>query len=206
VQRVFTQLSVSLDGYLAGPGDGPGNPLGDGGEQLHEWVVELASWRAGHGMSGGRTGPSDDLVAEWIARAGATVMGRRMFDAGEAPWGEEPPFRHPVFVVTHRARDPLARRGGTTFTFVTEGVERALELARAAAGDRDVAVAGGADVVQQLLAAGLLDELEIALVPVLLGGGVRLLDRPELSGVRLALDRAIDAPGVTHLRYVRRAR
>jgi dihydrofolate reductase len=197
---VFAQMAISLDGYVAGPGDGPGNPLGDGGEQLHEWMFDLASWLERHGGSGGRTGPEDEIVAEGVARTGATVMGRRMYDNGEEPWGPDPPFRMPVFVVTHRPRDPVAR-GATTFTFVTDGVERALEHARAAAGDRDVRVAGGGDVVQQCLAAGLLDELEVHLAPVLLGGGVRLLDRPDLAGRRLELIRVIDSPGAVHVRY-----
>ena len=205
MQTVFAQMAVSLDGYVAGPGDGPANPLGDGGEQVHEWMVGLASWRERHGETGGHRDASDELVAETVARAGATVMGRRMFDNGEEPWGPEPPFGHPVFVVTHRARDPLPREGGTTFTFVIDGIERALGLARAAAGDADVEVAGGADVVQQCLVAGLLDELEIHVVPVFLGGGVRLRGRPELAGVRLELTRVVDSPGVTHLRYARPA-
>ena len=154
---VFAQLAVSLDGYVAGPNDGRGNPLGDRGETVHAWVYSLATRRERQGLTGGRTG--------------ATVMGRRTFDNGEEPWGREPPFRTPVFVVTNRAREPLRREGGTTFTFVTEGLESAVERARAAAGARDVRVAGGADVLQQTLAAGLLDELELRLAPVFLGGG-----------------------------------
>jgi dihydrofolate reductase len=201
MQTVHAQISVSLDGYVAGPDDGPHNPIGDGGERLHEWVVGLASWRAAHGRAGGRTGTADDIVAHAVARSGATVMGRRMFDNAEEPWGAEPPFRHPVFVVTHRPRPPLAREGGTTFTFVTDGIERALELAREAAGDRDVAIAGGADVIQQCLVAGLLDELEVHLTQVMLGGGVRLLDRPELAGLSLGLTRVVESPGVVHMRF-----
>ncbi len=199
MQRVFAQISVSLDGYAAGPDDHPGNPLGDGGERLHEWVVGLASWREAHGKEGGRRGRDDELMREVVGRGAATVMGRRMFDQGEGPWGAEPPFGHPVFVVTHRPREPLTR-GRTTFAFVTEGLERALELARAAAGERDVAVAGGADVVQQLLLAGLLDELEVHVTPVFLGDGVRLFDRPELAGRAAAITRVVDSPGVVHMR------
>ena len=198
---VFAQLAVSLDGYVAGPNDGRGNPLGDRGETVHAWVYSLAAWRERQGLAGGRNGIDDDLVAAGCARAGATVMGRRMFDNGEEPWGREPPFRAPVFVLTNRAREPLRREGGTTFTFVTEGLESAVERARVAAGAGDVRVAGGADVLQQCLAAGLLDELELHLAPVFLGGGVRLFDRPELAGVRLEPGRVVAAPGVAHLGY-----
>ena len=201
MQTVHAQISVSLDGFVAGPDDGPHNPIGDGGERLHEWVFGLAAWRRAHGQSGGRTGADDDIVAHAVVRSGATVMGRRMFDNGEEPWGAEPPFRHPVFVVTHRPRPPLVREGGTTFTFVTDGVERAVDLAREAAGDTDVAIAGGADVIQQCLLAGQLDELEVHLVPVLLGGGVRLLDRRELAGLTLERTRLVDSPDVVHMRF-----
>ena len=184
---VFAQLAVSLDGYVAGPNDGRGNPLGDRGERVHAWVYSLATRRERQGLTGGRSG--------------ATVMGRRTFDNGEEPWGREPPFRTPVFVVTSRAREPLRREGGTTFTFVTEGLESAVERARAAAGAKDVRVAGGADVLQQTLAAGLLDELELHLAPVFLGGGVRLFDRPELAGVRLEQTRVVNSPRVARLGY-----
>ena len=184
---VFAQLAVSLDGYVAGPNDGRGNPLGDRGETVHAWVYSLATRRERQGLTGGRTG--------------ATVMGRRTFDNGEEPWGREPPFRTPVFVVTNRAREPLRREGGTIFTFVTQGLESAVERARTAAGAKDVRVAGGADVLQQTLAAGLLDELELHLAPVFLGGGVRLFDRPELAGVRLEQTRVVDSPRVAHLGY-----
>ena len=201
MQTVFARMSMSLDGYIAGPGDGPDNPLGDGGEQVHEWMVGTDAFRGSHGGGGGASGPDNDVVAEVIARSGATVLGRRMFDNGEEPWGPEPPFRQPVFVVTHDAREPLVREGGTTFHFVTEGIESALEQARAAAGDRDVEISGGADLVQQYLIAGLLDEVEVHLAPVFLGGGVRLFDRHELTGVRLEPNRVIPSPGVTHVRY-----
>jgi len=196
MQTVFAQMAMSLDGYVAGPGDGPGNPLGDGGTRVHEWVFDTAAFRASHGGgAGGRAGPDNDVVAEVQARSGATVLGRRMFDNGEEPWGPEPPFRQPVFVVTHRPREPLVREGGTTFHFVTDGIESAL------AGDRDVEISGGADLVQQYLIAGLIDEVEIHFAPVFLGGGVRLFDRPGLVGLRLERTRVVDSPGVTHVRY-----
>jgi dihydrofolate reductase len=207
--NVFVDISVSLDGFVAGPSPTLEEPLGKGGEGLHEWIVRLASWREKHGLSGGEAGADDEIAAESPARSGAVVMGRRMFSGGDGSWeddpkaggwwGEEPPFGVPVFVVTHHARDPL-ELGGTTFTFVTDGVESAVDRAREAAGDKDVLVAGGASVAQQALAAGLVDELQIHLVPKLLGGGTRLLDGLDPK-VRLEHDRVVDSPYVTHLRY-----
>ena len=209
--KLTLDISMSLDGYIAGPNQTLEEPLGEGGEGLHEWVFGLKSWRERHGLAGGETNVDSEVVEESIRNTAATVMGRRMFSGGEGPWqddpnadawwGDDPPFHHPVFVLTHHAREPLTKQGGTTFTFVTDGIQAALEQARAAAGDRDVAVAGGADVAQQYLKAGLLDELQLHLVPVLLGDGVRLLD---LIGapVRLERTRVIESPtGVTHLRY-----
>ena len=206
---VICDISVSLDGFVAGPNQTLEQPLGEGGEGLHEWVVRLKSWRERHGMEGARPDRTR-VVEEGVERAGATIMGRRMFSSGSGPWeddpkangwwGDEPPFRHPVFVLTHHPREPLELQG-TTFTFVTDGVEAALEQARSAAGNKDVHVAGGANVVQQYLGTGLLDELELHLVPVLLGGGVRLLD--ELEPTELELDRVVASPAVTHLRYRR---
>ena len=211
---VVLDISMSLDGFIAGPDAGPEEPLGVGGERLHEWAFGLASFRERHGRTGGATGPDDEVIAESLSRPGAVVMGRRMFGGGEGPWGDDPwegwwgddpPFRMPVFVLTHHARETLPMQGGTTFTFVTDGVETALEQARAAAGDKDVSV-GGANVAQQYLAAGLLDEMQIHLVPVLLGDGVRLFDRMDRSRIELEKTRVIDSPGVTHLRFnVRRS-
>jgi dihydrofolate reductase len=205
---VICDISVSLDGFVAGPNPTLEQPLGEGGEDLHEWVVRLKSWRERHGMEGGETGPDAEVVEEGVNRAGATIMGRRMFSSGSGPWeddpkangwwGDEPPFRHPVFVLTHHPRKPLELQG-TTFTFVTDGIGAALEQARAAAGDKDVHVAGGANVVQQYLGAGLLDELELHVVPLLLGGGTRLLDG--VTGVGLESTRVVSSPLVSHLRY-----
>lgn len=195
-------ISVSLDGFVTGPNDGIGNGLGDGGERLHEWVFGLKSWREPHGLEGGETNADDVVMAEAVADAGAYVMGRRMFDIAEEPWGDEPPFHGPVFVVTHRPRDPLEKQGGTTFHFVTEGIEAAHDQARSAAGDKDVSVAGGASVIQQSLTAGLLDVIQIHLVPVFLGTGVRLFEGMD-PDLKLALDRVVDSPAVTHLRYRR---
>ena len=182
--QLILDISMSLDGFVAGPNPTLEEPLGVGGEALHEWVIAAASWRASHGKSGGEEGPDAEVIAETLGRIGATIMGRRMFSGGAGPWeddpnadgwwGDEPPFGHPVFVLTHHAREPLEKAGGTTFTFVTEGAEAALAAAREAAGGKDVLVAGGADVAQQYLAAGLLDELQLHVAPLLLGDGVRL--------------------------------
>jgi dihydrofolate reductase len=207
--KVFADISTSLDGFVAGPSPSLEQPLGEGGEGLHEWVIRLASWRETHGHSGGETGADDEVVAETRGRTGAVVMGRRMFSGGDGSWeddarangwwGDEPPFGVPVFVVTHHARDPLELRG-TTFTFVTESVESAVDRAREGAGDKEVLIAGGASVVQQALAAGLLDELQIHLVPTVLGGGTRLLEGIDPS-IRLERIRVVDSPTVAHLRY-----
>ncbi|MFG3493815.1 dihydrofolate reductase family protein [Streptomyces sp. NPDC047928] len=198
--KVFASLAVSLDGFVAGPHGGPGNPLGDGGERLHAWLYGVEAWRARHGMRGGEEGRSGLVVAENFDRAGAYVMGRRMFDEGEAAWPDPPPFRAPVFVLTTTARDPWVRRGGTVFSYVTDGIDAALAQARAVAGDKDVHVSGGASTVRQYLNAGLLDDLELHLAPLLLGGGVRLFDGVD-PDIRFSVDRVVDAPDVTHVRY-----
>jgi dihydrofolate reductase len=213
VSKVFCDLSMSLDGYVAGPNQTLEEPLGRGGEQLHDWAFRLQAFRAQHGMDGGETGPDNDVVREWIESAGAHVMGRRMFSGGAGPWqddpnadgwwGDDPPFHTPVFVLTHHAREPVEKEGGTTYTFVTDGFEAAVGQARGAAGEKDVQIDGGASVVQQALTAGLLDELNVHVVPVLLGdGGVRLLDN--LGPLELELTRVVESPHITHLRYVPR--
>jgi dihydrofolate reductase len=186
-------------------------PLGEGGEQLHEWVIRLASWRDPHGLEGGETGPDDAVFQESTEATGAVLMGRKMFSGGQGPWeddsnrdgwwGDDPPFRKPVFILTHHARETVTNANGTIFTFVTDGIESALQQARAAAGDKAVSIGGGADVARQYLAAGLIDEIELHVVPVLLGGGVRLFDRLGGSPPLLELTRVVDSPTVTHLRY-----
>jgi dihydrofolate reductase len=210
VSKVKLTISMSLDGFVAGPNQSLKEPLGVGGERLHDWVVPLAAWRQPHGMKGGEVNPSTAVVEEDQSTVGATIMGRKMFGGGPGPWslddpwkgwwGDNPPFHHPVFVLTHHPRQPLALEGGTTFTFVTDGIESALEQARHAAAGQDVLVAGGANAAQQYLAAGLLDEMLINLVPILLGDGERLFDGlgdrlPELEPIA-----TITAPGVTHLK------
>ena len=207
--KVLVAISMSLDGFVAGPNQRLDAPLGEGGERLHEWIFGLKAWRDMHGLEGGSTGPDNDILAEGIASTGATVMGRHMFGGGDGPWdeswkgwwGDEPPFHHPVFVLTHHPREPLEMQGGTTFNFVTDGIESAVERARAAAGGKDVLVAGGAEAIQQALRAGLVDELRLHVVPILLGAGARLLDGLDATQVQLEKMRTTDSELVTHLVY-----
>src|SRR5262245_23583408 len=209
MSKLRLTMSMSLDGFVAGPDQSESQPLGIGGEQLHEWLVPLKAFRESHGGEGGEVNASTPIAEGILGGTGATIMGRNMFgggpgrwdDAWRGYWGEDPPYHHPVFVLTHHTRDALEMEGGTTFNFVTTGIEPALEQARAAAGDKDVSLGGGADVVQQYLAAGLLDELLISIVPVLLGGGARLLDNLGDALPRFEQIEAIEAPGVTHIRY-----
>ena len=198
--KVLVDITTSLDGFVAGRDDGPELPLGEGGERLHEWVFGLASWREPHGLEGGETNRDSEILEEAMGNLGAVVVGRRMFD-NAGGWGDNPPFHVPVFVLTHEAREQEAKEGGTTFTFVTEGVETAIDQAQTAAGDKDVSIGGGADVAQQYLKAGLLDEVEIHLTPVLLGSGTPLFDNLGPEPPELECTRVIEAPGVTHLRY-----
>src|SRR4051794_2864900 len=204
---------MSLDGYVAGPNQSEENPLGEGGEQLHEWAFALEAWRRPHGYDGGEVNASSAVMEEAFENVGAIIMGRNMFGGGPGPWdsgwegwwGDEPPFHVPVYVITHHPREPLEKGGGTTFHFVTDGIESALSQARSVAGDGNVDIGGGADVIRQFLRAGLVDEMQLHVVPVLLGGGERLLDGVG-SDIELEQTRVIEAPGVTHLRYsVKRA-
>jgi len=208
--KLRLEVSMSLDGFIAGPNPSEEHPLGEGGMQLHEWAFKLAAWRKPHGQAGGEVNASTAIVEESLTNVGASVMGRKMFGGGPGPWGEDPwdgwwgedpPFHTPVFVLTHHAREPLAKQGGTTFFFVTDGIEAALAQATEAAGGKDVSLGGGANAAQQYLAAGLLDELQLNVVPVLLGDGTRLFDGIAGADVELEPIRVIDAPGVVHLRY-----
>jgi dihydrofolate reductase len=211
LSKLRCDISISLDGFVAGPNQSEENPLGEGGERLHEWVVSLAAWREAHGHQGGEVNESARIVEESRENIGAGVMGRNMFGPiGGGPWREEqwtgwwgdnPPYHYPVFVLTHHARDPVEMTGGTTFQFVTDGVQSALDRAKAAAGGKDVMLWGGAQVVNRYLAAGLLDELELHIVPVLLGGGARLFENLGHADVQLEQVRAVEAPGVTHVKY-----
>lgn len=209
MSRLRSSVAVSLDGFAAGPDQSIEDPLGVGGMQLHEWLFALPSWREPHGREGGEIGPSDAVVARALENVGATIMGRNMFGGGPGPWpadpwngwwGGSPPFPHPVFVLTHHAREPL-RLGDTTITFVTDGIGPALDQARAVAGAKDVTIGGGADAIRQYLRAGLVDELTIHLVPVLLGSGERLFEGLGPDDVRLELTDVVAAPGVTHLTH-----
>jgi dihydrofolate reductase len=205
-------MTMSLDGYVAGPDQSLEQPLGIGGEQLHAWLVPLKAFRENHGAEGGEVNASTPFAEDILAGAGATIMGRSMFGGGPGPWdgdswkgwwGDDPPFHHPVFVLTHHPREPLEMAGGTTFHFVTDGIESALEQARAAAGNRGVSLGGGASVAQQYLAAGLLDELVVSVVPILLAGGARLFDNLGDTTPKLDQVEAVGGPGVAHVRYVR---
>jgi dihydrofolate reductase len=204
---VTSQISISLDGCVAGPDPSPQDPLGVGGERLHDWMVATRSWKAQHGHEGGERNADGDVFERVIANVGAYVMGRKMFGGGDGLWdeswrgwwGEDPPFHTPVYVLTHHERAPLAMDGGTTFHFVTDGIESALEQARAAADGKDVQVAGGASTVNQYLAAGLLDELFLHIVPVVLGSGERLLR--DVGDPALEIVETVASPGVTHVRY-----
>jgi dihydrofolate reductase len=207
VSKLRFNVTMSLDGFVAGPNQSEQDPLGVGGMELHQWIFPLAAWRQSHGEEGGEVNASTAVVEEWNANVGATIMGRNMFGGGPGPWseppwngwwGDEPPFRHPVFVLTHHAREPL-ELGETTFFFVTDGIESALAQARAAAGEMDVSIGGGADVIRQYIGAGLVDEFELSVVPLLLGAGERLLD--DLGGTAVEQVRVIEAPGVAHLKY-----
>ena len=212
--KVTAQMSVSLDGYYAGPRSSTDphdmaawltGSEAPGFFRVTRWVIGAMAWRERQGFAGGERSVNSQIVEETFAAAGAYVMGRRMFDGGEIPWGQEPPFRAPVFVVTHRDREVLKRQGGTSFTFVTDGVERAVELAKDAAGGKDVAVAGGGTLLRQVLAAGLLDRLDLHIAPVLLGDGMRLFDASlgldTREGIELTPARVIETPEVTHIRY-----
>jgi dihydrofolate reductase len=210
MSELRTQMMMSLDGFAAGPEQSKENPFGIGGMRLTEWVLPLEAFRETHGEEGGEVNASTPIVEGQFENIGASVMGRNMFGGGPGPWGanpwrgywgENPPYHHPVFVLTHHAREPLEMQGGTTFHFVTDGIESALDQARAAAGGKDVSLGGGATAVQQYLAAGLLDEMLISLVPVFLGSGARLFD--DLGGARPRLEQleTVEAPGVTHIRY-----
>ena len=207
MSAVTCHIAVSLDGFVAGPNQSVDDPLGEGGMRLHQWAFATASWREQQGREGGEHNADSEVIDEVVRGVGAYIMGRRMFGGGDGPWdatwtgwwGEDPPYHAPVFVLTHHPREPLAMQGGTTFTFVTDGVESALEQARTAAGARDVAIAGGASAVQQYLAAGLLDELFLHIVPTILGDGERLLENvgdPTLEPVEV-----IASPTVTHVKY-----
>ena len=205
---IVLDITASLDGYVAGPNPSLEDPLGENGMRLHDWVFPLRTWRAQHGMDGGEANDDDARVARGLANLRATVMGRKMFSGGSGPWeddpnaggwwGDEPPFQHPVFVVTHHAREPLTFANGTTFHFV-DGIDPAVASAREAAGDGDVRVSGGAAIAREALDAGFLDRIELHVAPILLGGGTRLFDGAQFR--QLELIEAASSPRVAHLSF-----
>ena len=205
-------LATSLDGYSAGPDQSREEPLGVGGESLHEWIFVTRAWRARNGEEGGEEGVDNDFLVAGDEGIGAHVMGRNMFgpirgswgeDEWKGWWGDNPPYHHHVFVLTHHPHDPIEMEGGTTFHFVTDGIESALEQALAAAGGQDVRIGGGAATVRQYLRAGLIDELHVPVVPLLLGGGERLFeDLGDLQG-RYEVAEVVSSPRVAHFRLVR---
>jgi dihydrofolate reductase len=210
MSRLLYSASMSLDGFVAGPDQSVANPLGVGGLLLHEWMRALAAWREAAGLEGGESNASTAALERDDDNVGAIIMGRNMFGGAPGPWGDDPwngwwgdnPPQHlPVFVLTHYPRARLDCEGGTSFEFVTDGIEAALKRARAAADGKDVAVSGGGTVARQYLAAGLLDEIELHLVPVTLGDGVRLFDDKALAGCRMEQVDVLEGPGVTHIRY-----
>lgn len=207
MSQVTCQISMSLDGFVAGPDQSPDEPLGVGGMRLHEWVFALESWNEQHGRTGGGSNADNDVIEDATRNVGAYVMGRKMFGGGDGLWnpdwkgwwGDKPPFHAPVFVLTHHPREPLQMEGGTTFTFVTEGIEAALDAARAAAGEQDVAIAGGASAIQQYLATGAIDLLHLHIVPIVLGAGERLLEN--VGDLRFEPVDVVASPVVTHVKY-----
>ena len=204
---ITCQISISLDGFVAGPNQSADHPIGEGGMRLHQWAFATRGWRAQQGLEGGESNDDSGVIDDLLRDVGAYIMGRKMFGGGDGPWdetwtgwwGEDPPFHAPVFVLTHHAREPLVMKGGTSFTFITGGPGSALEQARSAAGGKRIAIAGGASVARQFLAAGMLDELYLHVVPVVLGAGERLLENvgdPTLEPVTV-----VASPAVTHIKY-----
>jgi dihydrofolate reductase len=209
--KVIADLSISLDGFVAGPDPSQQDPLGIGGMQLHEWAFKAMSWRAEHDLEGGEDNADSEHIETLRARIGAGIMGRKMYSGGTGGWeddpnprgwwGDDPPFHHHVYVLTHHEREPLKMEGGTTFHFVTDGVRSAYEQAIAAAGEKDVQVHGGGSVVTQLLREGLLDELTVHIAPVLLGSGSRLLDDVPAGKLERLETFGSDSTGTVHIRY-----
>jgi dihydrofolate reductase len=213
MSKLRLTMTMSLDGYVAGPNQSQESPLGEGGEDLHEWAFATRSFRAAHGMEGGETGLDDKHAVAWNENVGAHIMGRNMFGPVRGPWGDnpwkgwwgdDPPYHAPVFVLTHHAREPLELEGGTTFHFVTDGIEAALERAVDVAGGKDVSLGGGASAAQEYLRAGLIDEMEIHVVPLLLGSGARLFEDVDVALSSFACVRLESSPAVAHYRYVRK--
>jgi dihydrofolate reductase len=202
MSKIFFDIGLSLDGFIAGLNGGPKNPLGDEGVKIHDWMFKQKAFLERVGLPGGETNNADsDIIEEIFNRTGASILGKRMFEEGEANWPEEAPFRTPVYVLTHKKREPWERKGGTTFYFVNDGIESALEKAKQAAGNKDVRISGGANTIQQYLNAGLIDEFSIHAAPILLGNGVRLFENIKKEKFPFEIIEAINSPRVTHLKY-----
>lgn len=201
MSKVFFDCAISLDGFLAGDDRGPENPLGTGGPDLHTWMIPLKGFRQMHGTEGGEEGPENDILEKTIARTGAYIMGKRMFEEGEAHWPEDL-FKADVYVLTHEKREPWVQQGSTTYYFADDGIESALERAKKSAGEKDVRLQGGADMIQQFLNAGLVDDFIVHLSPVILGSGIRLFDNLDKNKFQLDVSEAIDSKLATHLRYI----
>lgn len=195
MSKLVAHISMSLDGFVAGAEDGLNSPMGIDGERLHDWFFAGGEALTANGRS------NREIAHEPIERAGSVIIGKRMFDNAEVVWGDAPPFGRPVFVLSHTASEPVTRHGGEVFTFVTTGIAAAADQARAAAKGKDVFIAGGGNVVHQFVRAGLLDELQIHLVPLLLGQGRRLFDPSDAPTLELTSIDINPAPGVTHLTY-----
>jgi dihydrofolate reductase len=193
MSKVYAEQSMSLDGFTSGPNVRVGNGMGDDGDRLHDWIFDP--------KTNTMTKAGKKFMDEKSTSNGAVIIGKRMFDVGFEPWGDPPPFGMPVFIVTHEKREPLPMKGGTTYFFVTDGIEAALEQARTAAGDKDVLIQGGANIIRQYLEAGLLDEMQIQLIPILFGDGTRLFAGLDPEGIELRKISAIDTPDVTHFRF-----
>jgi len=198
--KVTADISMSLDGFIAGPHDDRENGLGVGGERLHEWLYDLSNFHERHGTEGGVQNQDDEVLDESFRNVGAVIIGRRMFDIAEEAWGDNPPFHVPVHIVTHRPRETLVKEGGTTYFFVTDGIESALRQAQTAADGKDVSI-GGANIIQGFIKAGLLDEIQVHVIPVLLGEGRPLFENMSPDPIELEIVRVIASPEVTHLKY-----
>jgi dihydrofolate reductase len=202
MSKVFVSMGISLDGCVAEPNRSIDNMGSEGWMSLHQWVFAQKAFREHLGLGpGGETGPDNRFLESVFGRTGVSIMGKKMFKEGERGWPEEPPFRSPVFVVTHEVREPWERKGGTTFHFVNAGIEDALRRAREVAAGKDIRISGGADIVRQYLNAGLVDELLLSVAPTFLGSGLRLFDGINVGGIGLQILEAIHSPKVTHLRY-----
>jgi len=202
MSKIFFAVGTSMDGFIAGLNGGPKNPLGDGGTAIHNWLYRQKAFHELLDLGkGGETGKDNDIVKEIINRTGASIMGKRMFIEGEANWPENAPFHTPVYVLTREVREPWVRKGGTTFFFINDGIESALQKARQVAGNKDIRIAGGANTIQQFLNAGLVDDFIINYSPIMLGRGVRLFDNIDKSKFNIEIVETINSRLTTHLRY-----